>query len=546
METMRPARRLPFPIALALALAGCSVAAPTQLVVVVDTDLAIPRATDAIRVEVVGPSGMRETERATLADGHDLPLTLGVAPSGGSLGPIEVIATAHLGVSTVVERRHRVTLVQGETRTLILHLTAECAARATPCAAGETCGENGCLDVDIDAAELPAWGGTPPRLGDDAGPPPPRDAGQDGAIVLDGGDGGEPVDGGPIDGGPPPPCTTAADCDDGNPCTDDTCEPTGCVRTPNTAACDDGLFCNGLDTCSGGTCAAHVGSPCAGLMCDEAGARCVGCTTRADCMADSVGSWSACSFSGTCAESGTQTRTTRTWACVESSCVPADDTETQACSRSTAGDPCAARSCAAWGSCGGFDGACDESGTESRACSEGVCAGGSCTTVGDTETRGCSRSTTGTECVAASCGTWSACSYGSTCAESGSRTRTCTNAQTCASSSCSGGGGTYEDSDACARSTAGTMCEAAICTVWSACGGFDDECDISGTQTRTCTPRVCSGGGCTNGTAYTDSQGCSRVTTGDPCDDFDNCTEPDTCTSTGFCRGRILLDCVPF
>ncbi|RLB53646.1 MAG: hypothetical protein DRI34_13115, partial [Deltaproteobacteria bacterium] len=34
--------------------------------------------------------------------------------------------------------------------------------------------------------------------------------------------------------------------------------------TENTAPCDDGLFCNGADTCSGGSCSLHDGDPCAG------------------------------------------------------------------------------------------------------------------------------------------------------------------------------------------------------------------------------------------------------------------------------------------
>jgi hypothetical protein len=46
----------------------------------------------------------------------------------------------------------------------------------------------------------------------------------------------------------------AADCDDGNPCTDDSCGPTGCVHTNNTASCDDGNPCTVGDTCSGGSC----------------------------------------------------------------------------------------------------------------------------------------------------------------------------------------------------------------------------------------------------------------------------------------------------
>ncbi len=64
-------------------------------------------------------------------------------------------------------------------------------------------------------------------------------------------------------------CTTATDCDDGNPCTDDTCDPSGpisiCGHTPNTAGCDDGDACTTPDTCSNGTC--QSGPP---ASCDDA------------------------------------------------------------------------------------------------------------------------------------------------------------------------------------------------------------------------------------------------------------------------------------
>ncbi|MFQ5461501.1 MAG: hypothetical protein ACE5E5_02630, partial [Phycisphaerae bacterium] len=52
-------------------------------------------------------------------------------------------------------------------------------------------------------------------------------------------------------GGAPP------NCDDGNVCTDDTCDPaTGCVNTNNVAACDDGNACTTTDVCDGaGVCA---------------------------------------------------------------------------------------------------------------------------------------------------------------------------------------------------------------------------------------------------------------------------------------------------
>ncbi len=44
-------------------------------------------------------------------------------------------------------------------------------------------------------------------------------------------------------------------CDDGDPCTTDTCDPAwGCVHTHNTALCDDGDACTRADACSEGVC----------------------------------------------------------------------------------------------------------------------------------------------------------------------------------------------------------------------------------------------------------------------------------------------------
>ena len=62
----------------------------------------------------------------------------------------------------------------------------------------------------------------------------------------------------------------ALNCDDNNPCTDDTCNPVdGCLHTDNTGPCDDSMFCNGTDTCSNGTCGIHAGRDCNdGLYCN--------------------------------------------------------------------------------------------------------------------------------------------------------------------------------------------------------------------------------------------------------------------------------------
>jgi len=53
------------------------------------------------------------------------------------------------------------------------------------------------------------------------------------------------------------------DCDDGNPCTDDGCDPlTGCTHDFNAAPCDDEDACTGEDVCLNGTCAGPVMTDC--------------------------------------------------------------------------------------------------------------------------------------------------------------------------------------------------------------------------------------------------------------------------------------------
>jgi len=51
-------------------------------------------------------------------------------------------------------------------------------------------------------------------------------------------------------------CLIDADCNDGNPCTDDTCLSTVCVFTPvdDGISCDDGDFCTVSDVCTDATC----------------------------------------------------------------------------------------------------------------------------------------------------------------------------------------------------------------------------------------------------------------------------------------------------
>ena len=69
--------------------------------------------------------------------------------------------------------------------------------------------------------------------------------------------------------------TQPDDCDDGNTCTDDGCSPfIGCANTNNTDACDDGDACTLIDVCQGGLCVGagamdcDDGNPCTDDACD--------------------------------------------------------------------------------------------------------------------------------------------------------------------------------------------------------------------------------------------------------------------------------------
>jgi cysteine-rich repeat protein len=70
---------------------------------------------------------------------------------------------------------------------------------------------------------------------------------------------------------------SATACNDANPCTVDTCASDGsCGNVEDDGAeCDDGLFCNGLDTCDQDACTIHAGDPCGGgTTCSENANRC--------------------------------------------------------------------------------------------------------------------------------------------------------------------------------------------------------------------------------------------------------------------------------
>jgi hypothetical protein len=73
-------------------------------------------------------------------------------------------------------------------------------------------------------------------------------------------------------------------CDDGVACTDDSCNETtdSCDAVPNDGVCDNGLYCDGAETCDPVLGCQAATDPCAPLGCDEGLDQCV-CSTNQDC-----------------------------------------------------------------------------------------------------------------------------------------------------------------------------------------------------------------------------------------------------------------------
>jgi len=119
------------------------------------------------------------------------------------------------------------------------------------------------------------------------------------------------------------------------------------------------------------------------------------------------------------------------------------------------------------------------------------------------------------------CGGWGACGgFASACDESGTQTRECDDFDDCSSTSLDPTCGVFGTSESrnCTRDTDGTVVEG--WSAWSACSGFSDACDTTGTRTRT--RSVCSGGSATTEQATGD---CTREVSG--------CDEPDVIDDVG-------------
>jgi len=183
---------VPLPRTALLAIAfviGCT-REPTQLVVVLDSDLAVPSELDALQIqvegrgveEVRGPFSLEKLGR------EELPASFGVAPEGRDAGRSVTVRLS--GLLDGVERLStfaRTGFVAHERLRLDLFLARRCLTDAPECAPGQTCGEDGCVNPNRDPESLPRWDGHLERR-EDAGTPE-GDGGGGGCAVEEGGAG---------------------------------------------------------------------------------------------------------------------------------------------------------------------------------------------------------------------------------------------------------------------------------------------------------------------------------------------------------------------
>ncbi|MGD2109673.1 MAG: hypothetical protein PVI86_09805, partial [Phycisphaerae bacterium] len=145
--------------------------------------------------------------------------------------------------------------------------------------------------------------------------------------------------------------------------------------TPGVCDCDDGLYCNGTDTCVSETCVPGS-DPCPGQMCDETNDICVDCLVDGDCDDSNVCTDDAC-VGGVCQN------TNNTGPCDDGLyCTDTDTCSGGSCSGS--GDTCPGQFCDETNDqcvdCF-VDGDCDDS----NLCTDDACVGGACQNTNNTD-----------------------------------------------------------------------------------------------------------------------------------------------------------------
>ncbi len=202
----------------------------------------------------------------------------------------------------------------------------------------------------------------------------------DAAIVIDAAPDAVPVQ-----------CTTDVMCET----PPDLCHLPGTCDTEANLCHFDAVTCAADQTCSTEACSMDTG------LCEASAIN-----EMQMCGATICGAFTACQFdaANSCDETGTQSQICTDFECSGGSCEGTDRTEMQTCSRSTTGMVCGGgTTCEDFGACVYNSGVCDESGTETRVCTDRTCGSGVCNAIPRTDSQACSRIRDGLNCGIQNC-----------------------------------------------------------------------------------------------------------------------------------------------
>lgn len=390
-------------------------------------------------------------------------------------------------------------------------------------------------------------------------------------------------------------CKTDANCDDKNPCTNDSCLPSGnCenLAVANGQDCDDNDACTQSDSCQAGKCVGSDPITCTALddchtigICD---AKTGNCSNPPKTDGISCDDANACTQSDSC-QAGVCTGANPVICTALDSChaIGVCDKQTGICSNPAAAD---GTSCDDGNAC-----------TQTDSCQTGVCSGSNpvvCTALDQCHRVGICDTNTGVcdnplKADGSGCEDGNFCTLTDTCqagvcvggsAKVCTSTNSCQNGGTCEPSTglCSGtnkpNGTSCDDGDACTQSDScqnGTCTgtNPVVCTALDQCHDVGSCNPLTGlcsdpqksngascndgnacTQTDTCQSGSCVGGNlvvctaldqCHNaGVCNTTTGGCSDPikTNGTSCNDSNACTQTDTCQN-GTCTGANPITC---
>ena len=357
-------------------------------------------------------------------------------------------------------------------------------------------------------------------------------------------------------------------CNDGNPCTDDLCDPvTGCLHVNNSVSCNDDDACTAQDSCVDGLCSGSAQTicddlnPCTDDLCDpQAGclftANTKACDDANACTMDEVCSAGAC-------KNGKPIDCEDGNLCTTDSCSPTDGCVHAANSvpcndgdSCTTGDHCSEGTCQSGEAANCDDGnsctndLCDpDEGClhtdnqlpcdDNNSCTtEDACDAGNCVGIGSLD---CDDSNACTKDICLPLGGCQHENVNGPCSDSDD----CTVNDFCQAGSCiSGAPLACDDNNDCTDD----VCEAGLCEHAPAVASCDDQnlCTLD----DTCTDGQCQGGeilDCDDGNVCTTDScnpalGCTHNANGNLCDDGDACTIGDACADSA-CNGLGILNC---